>query len=455
MAPPGHGSFSAQPRLEAQLRAERFDQEIFLNRLRSGVWLAVGLLLFAAGLQAGSMDPLAIISITYAVVCFLVWSPLIRRAWTLDFLPSFLVLVDVGILILSGFWVGPEALTGGVLQGLLGGMLLILCTGALRLDWVPCAVGGVAAVAGVFGLRAAYEPFDLYHLVNPLMVAGVVGVLCLGIRRTRSFAEHLFDEVHNTQEQRTMVMGQLVAGVAHEMNTPLGALRSSLATMGRAMDKVEGVPDKTSRVFSSSAANAHAALERIDEFLNRLQPFASLDAPSREEVSLQTLLPSVVELEQGVKASGATLNLDVRDDAVVLGNSAQLGLVFLNLLRNATDAAGAGGRVEVSSEVEAKRVLIRIADDGPGMTDEAMARAFAPSFSNQSGRVKLGLGLAVARGIVQQHDGRLELARGDEGGTVVRVELPLFSPELPSAEERTRSAVEVGDGFGHSAPQRS
>lgn len=447
MVSPSHGSPFARPRLEAQLRAEGFDQEIFLNRMRTAAWLTIGVLLFVAGARSGFVDALGVIYISYAAVCFSVWRPLIRRAWALDLLPSFFVLVDIGILVFSGFWVGPESLADGVLQGLMGGVVLILCTGALRLDWVPSAVGGVVATVGIYALRAAYEPMNLYHLVNPLLIGAIVIVLCLGIRRTRAFAEHLFDEVHNTQEQRTMVMGQLVAGVAHEMNSPLGALRSSLATMERAMDKLERVPDKTARAFSSSAANAQAALGRIDEFLNRLQPFASLDAPPREEVSLKPLLQSVVELERGIKASGVEVSLEVREDAWVLGNQAQLGLVFLNLLRNGLEAAGVGGSVEISTERLARHILVRIADDGPGMTDEAMARAFVPTFSDQSGRVKLGLGLVVARGIVQRHDGRIELARGEGGGTVVEVELPLFSPEATPAE-----GEEAGGSPGRDAP---
>lgn len=429
---PSEGSGPSRLRFEAQLLAGRLDQEALINRVRTVTWSAIGLLLFSAGFIQGSADALAGIYLAYAAVCFLVWRPLIRRAAFLKLLPSFLVLADIGIIISSGFWAGPEALQEGVLQGIIGGTILILCTGALRLDWFPCAAGGAAGMLGLFALRAAYEPPSLYHLVSPATVGAITFVLCVGIRRTRSFAEHLFDEVHNTQEQRTMVMGQLVAGVAHEMNSPLGALRSSLATVQRAFEKLDEVPERTARAVSSSVDNAQTALGRIDEFLERLRPFAYLDAAPREALSLKSLLQAVVELETGVQTSGARLSIELEDDQPVLGNSAQLGVVFLNLLRNAFEAAGPAGHVNISSAVAPEYIRVSISDDGPGMSDAAMVQAFAPSFSDQGGRVKLGLGLAVARGLVQQHNGHLELSRGPEGGTLVVVDLPRFSPEFRS-----------------------
>lgn len=421
------------PELLAQssdLRGVRRDQELFINRARSLTWIAVGTFLLAINFLANHLDLAPFLYLGYAVVCIAVWHPLLRRSDHPRFAPTVLIALDVLMLTLSGLSLaGPKGLPEGALSGLTLGLVLILATNALRLDWVPCAVGGVLGMGGMFLLRALFEPIGPFLMVNPVLIGLVVLALCVSIYRSRLFAEQLLDEVHRTQNQRTAVMGQLVAGVAHEMNTPLGAVSSGLSTLERAFSKRDEAPERTARAFAKALENARGGLSRIGNFLERLEPFAALDAAPREVLRLGPLVASVVKLQTGPGEGEIDMEVSNENEDVVLGNSAQLSMVFLNLVQNALEASPPSSRVTISFKSDRSRVCVSIMDNGPGVPAELISGVFTPNFSRSGHRVKLGLGLAVAQSILHEHQGSLSLLPGPEGGgTEARIELPRYGP---------------------------
>ena len=112
----------------------------------------------------------------------------------------------------------------------------------------------------------------------------------------------------------------------------------------------------------------------------------------------------------------------------VLADREQIRQVLLNILLNAAQAAGAGGRVQIECSSGADRVLLRITDSGPGFTPEALENLFTPFFTSKEKGT--GLGLAISHRIVESHSGRIEVDNLPDGGAVVIV-------ELPSAETRS------------------
>jgi two-component system NtrC family sensor kinase len=227
-------------------------------------------------------------------------------------------------------------------------------------------------------------------------------------------------------------VGQLAAGVAHEIGNPLSAIGNYVEVLRR-----RGAdPDLVAAVVRET--------ERIDRIVRTLLAYATPREARPEPLDVAAVVADVVAL---LEAQGALRPVTVACEAEaglprVRGDRSAMEQVFVNLLLNAVDAAGPGGRVRVRAAVvrrgsagvsrslsgvpdDAPVVTVTVEDDGPGVADALRDKVFDPFFTTKDPGKGTGLGLAIVQRIVHDHGGRVDVESGPLGGAALTVTLPV------------------------------
>jgi two-component system sensor histidine kinase HydH len=205
------------------------------------------------------------------------------------------------------------------------------------------------------------------------------------------------------QAEKLAEIGQLAAGVAHEVRNPLGVIRSSTAML------IEDLP------AGSDAARAGSFIveevDRLNAVVRALLDYARPLAPRRERLRLPGLLNAVRPLvEEVLRRSAVTLRAGV-DEVEIAGDPDLLAQLLLTLIENAAQAMPGGGAIEVALLRRAGAVELRVADDGPGVDPAVAGQIFEPFFTTRAEGT--GLGLALAARVAQAHGGDLSLRPGE------------------------------------------
>ncbi len=224
-------------------------------------------------------------------------------------------------------------------------------------------------------------------------------------------------ERHLVLTQRLAAMGRIAAGIAHEINNPLGGVINAARRISH--------PDLDPARRQKYVQVVEEGLERIRAIVQRV-----LDTTPRQtsvqEVPLDRVLDQSVGLIQHrLTKEGVEVVLRGAEGLSVLGDPRELGQVFLNLLINALDAMdGKGGKVEIDRKLRTDRVAVTVVDSGPGIPDEDRDRVFDLFFTTKPGQKGSGLGLGIVHNIVTGHGGRVSLVPSPLGGAGFLVELP-------------------------------
>lgn len=212
-------------------------------------------------------------------------------------------------------------------------------------------------------------------------------------------------------------VGEIAAGLAHEIRTPLGIMRGSAQMLGRARDADER---RTSELVDMIVGE----VDRLDRVVTALTELGRPHEPAIEETLLEPLLRRAVDFVRGqADAQAVALRTDFPAPAIALCDPEQVYQVILNLLVNALHVVPRGGRIEVRTFGPAHgRVGFEVVDDGPGVPAELREAIFTPFFTRREGGT--GLGLAFVERVVIAHRGRVSVESPPGGGAAFRVELP-------------------------------
>jgi signal transduction histidine kinase len=230
------------------------------------------------------------------------------------------------------------------------------------------------------------------------------------------------------QAEKLSWIGILASCVAHEVNYPRGGVMACL----RALEQERVPAERRGEYFAA----AHDGLERIQATVRDLLDYARQRAPVRETVDVAELAAACVRLVGPTgQAKRARVETRVRPGQVsVQADRSQIMQVLVNLLLNALYAVPEGGAVRVDAIANDGRVTLSVADDGPGIPLEMVARVCDPFFTTKPEGHGTGLGLAVVQGLVRAHGGELRIDSEVGRGTVVSVVLP--APDEGGATSR-------------------
>jgi PAS domain S-box-containing protein len=232
--------------------------------------------------------------------------------------------------------------------------------------------------------------------------------------------------------RRLATMGQLAAGVAHEINNPLAAITTCAeATLRELRDTPETAGLVGERGWAYYLEEIVRQALRCKQITRGLLDLSRQRRARREPVEVNRLAEQAARLFEQ-RGSERAINLEVRLDpsvGEVATDEAMVRQVLDNLLGNALDAVAAGGRVEVATSLEGGRVRVEVSDDGPGIPPEMLARVFDPFFTTKDPGHGAGLGLAISLTFAEAMGGALTVESKPGAGSRFRLWLPRRTPE--------------------------
>jgi PAS domain S-box-containing protein len=253
-------------------------------------------------------------------------------------------------------------------------------------------------------------------------------------QRTRELREK---QAQLVQSEKMAALGQLVAGVAHEINTPLGALNSNndvfLRSFRRLRKTIEEVQEKGTLDEAMSLLSVvegllevnKTAYERIVKIVKTLRKFARLDEAELAWADLHEGLENTLILVHHEIKNRILVHRQYGEIPKVKCFPNKLNQVFMNLLVNAAHAIEGKGEIHITTSHTEGWVTVEIRDTGRGIPQENLTRIFDPGFTTKGSGVGSGLGLAIVYQIIEEHRGRIEVQSEPGHGTTFRIHLPV------------------------------
>ncbi len=246
------------------------------------------------------------------------------------------------------------------------------------------------------------------------------------------------------QSEKMASLGMLVAGIAHEINTPIGAIHSMHDTLKRALDKLKGTLEKEFPKEFAENRNLHGTVkiiedankvidsgsERVTKIVRRLRSFARLD-----EAEIKT-----ADIHEGIEDTLTLIYHEIKHNIRVIKNygdlpsiscfPGRLNQVFLNLLINAKQAIEGKGEIAITTYLRDNKAHIEFKDSGKGISKEHLQRIFDPGFTTKGVGVGTGLGLSIVYQIIQEHRGEIKVESEPGNGATFTVILPMNLDEI-------------------------
>ena len=247
-------------------------------------------------------------------------------------------------------------------------------------------------------------------------------------------------ETQLIQAEKLAAMGQMLAGVAHELNNPLTAILGA----SELLRERQGVDDNTKRQLEMT----HRQARRAARIVQNLLEFSRPASPQKKTLDLNVVIDRTLQLQDH---SLRRNNVEVEFQAVpglppIVGDANQLIQIFLNLISNAEQAireARPSGRIQIRLARSGNRVSATVQDDGIGIPPEVLPKLFDPFFTTKRPGGGTGLGLSICMSIVREHGGNIEASSLPAGGAAFTVTLPVAEQE---AGRRTPAKIDSGSG---------
>lgn len=365
---------------------------------------------------------------------------------------------------------------------LLNATLIVVADHILRGIFYPESVfGGITNVYLRVAEHAAWVVFeDVFLLIGierSLSEMRKIAIEQAQIEQDEQVQRKLNEEIRSSQAQlvqseKMASLGQMVAGLAHEMNTPLGYVQNNLQSLRQIyhdlidltqrfrqthdtllsgeLDKLEQMlmenAERLSKVNPKRLARAEDlftdaldGLERMRELVKSLRDFSRLEEAEMKPANINACLDSALKIAHHQIKNAVLVVRDYADLPETLCYPAKLNQVFLNLINNAAHACEKRyqgtqkGVLKIQTEQKGERIIVKISDNGTGIAKEHLNKIFDPFFTTKKVGEGTGLGLSISYKIIEEHNGKISVESKEGEGTTFTIEIPLRTQTAKSS----------------------
>ena len=239
----------------------------------------------------------------------------------------------------------------------------------------------------------------------------------------RTLKELKDTQVQLINSEKMASLGQLVAGIAHEINTPFASIKSNNAIMLKLIKKIEDA--EIQEMFTEINSVDNIAVERINNLVMSLKKFVRLDEAELQEA----------DINKEIDLTLALIHHETKNKAEIIKNYSELPLikcypnmlnqVFMNILVNACHSIETRGTIEITTKVEKKCLIVKIKDSGKGIKKEHLDKIFTAGFTTKTAGVGTGLGLAISQKIIDKHNGKIHVTSEFGNGAQFEISIPI------------------------------
>ncbi len=266
------------------------------------------------------------------------------------------------------------------------------------------------------------------------MAAATFASLSLSRNFQRSDKEYAALSLQFVQVEKMATVGRLAAGIAHEINNPLQMITSQASWLGELLPDEDPTLVKNMEEYQKAVEQIKHHVQRAGTITHRLLGFSRKMSSQQERVQVNELIEETVSfVEREAEYNNITIIRKLAKNLpATMTDGPQLQQVFLNLVNNAIDAVGQGGKIEISTKVrDDGKMVMEFADSGPGIKPENIKQIFDPFFTTKDPGKGTGLGLYISYDIIQKLGGSITVKNGKRGGANFTIVLPVVSFGTP------------------------
>ncbi len=245
------------------------------------------------------------------------------------------------------------------------------------------------------------------------------------------------------QSGKMVALGNLVAGIVHEINNPLGVIKSGNDLCGRVAGKILNLLNsdtdaaeiqkqlnKSLEVLQKNTHNNTVATERIIHIINSLKNFARLDEAEFQKADIHEGLDNTLNLLGYEMPETMRIVKEYGELPKLYLNPGELNQVFMNLLMNAIQATPKNGEISIKTQAQNGHAIIHISDTGKGIPEEKLSQLFEPAFTSDNSRIKMRTGLYTSYNIIHRHRGAIDVSSTVGKGTTFTIRIPTNLQEV-------------------------
>ncbi len=242
-------------------------------------------------------------------------------------------------------------------------------------------------------------------------------LVSLKIAFNKMLQELQLRQSHIIQSEKLAAIGTLVFGVAHELNNPLSNISTSCQILQEEIDSDDrDFKDEMLRQISDETDRARDVVRTLLDYSR---------SKDKKIFSLAVALQETIRLVKAEIPAKISIITNVPDDITLFGDKQKIQQVFINLIKNSSDAIREMGEISIEARQDAKHVEIIFQDNGYGMDQSTLSKAFDPFFSSKTDKKGYGLGLFIVHNIINEHGGRIDVDSDPDKGTIFTITLPL------------------------------
>lgn len=269
----------------------------------------------------------------------------------------------------------------------------------------------------------------------------------------KAYSELKEAEAKIIQQEKMASIGQLAAGIAHEINNPIGFVSSNLETLKTYTERLKQFVEAQTRIIASVAgeeekeeiaaerkklrldaitADITKLIEescdgagRVQKIVQDLRNFSRIDESEYKMADINTAIESTINIVWNELKYKAEVKKELGKIPIIKCNIGKLSQVFMNILVNAAQAIEKHGEIKITTSSDSENIYISISDTGSGIPESSLGRIFEPFYTTKEVGKGTGLGLSVARDIIKQHKGNIKAESEPGRGTTFTIELPV------------------------------